>query len=146
MLLTSIDPLAQELDRQMDRLSQRMFGWGEAARGSVMPMDAFRREDDVLLRFDIPGADADSVDVTVDRGVLTVTAQRTENLDKNVSVIMRERPLGTFTRRVYLAENLDTEKIEAGYASGVLVVRIPLQDAAKPRKVEIKNVDVKALH
>ncbi len=136
MLLTSIDPFVQEFDR----LAQRVFGTadgGAASTQSVMPMDGIRRKDDVVLRFDLPGIDPDSIEVTVDRGVLTVTARRAEEYAEGESPFIRERVMGSFARRVYLAETLDSEKIDAAYQNGVLAVRLPLLEKARPRKVEI---------
>jgi HSP20 family protein len=134
MLLTSIDPFVQEFERQFDRLARQAAGQGG---GAVMAMDGIRREDDVVLRFDLPGTDPDSIEVTVDRGVLSVTAEREEEYGADDRVFVRERVMGTFTRRVYLSEHLDTEAIEAAYDNGVLGVRIPVLERAKPRKVEI---------
>lgn len=131
MLLT--DPFL----RDFDRLTSRMLaGSGTAA---VMPMDGVRREGDVLLTFDLPGVDPESVEVTVDRRVLTVSAERADPYDKDTNLIVRERPTGSFTRRVHLSEDLDGDKVEAGYTDGVLAVRIPLAETAKPRKIEIKR-------
>lgn len=142
MLLTSIDPFVQEFERQFDRLTRQAFGNG----GSVMPMDGLRRDDDVLLRFDLPGIDPDSIEVTVDRGVLTVSARREEEIAEDERLFVRERPTGTFTRRVHLSEHLDSDKIDAGCTNGVLTVRIPVLDRAKPRKVEIsRGGDTKAI-
>ncbi|MFI7699028.1 Hsp20/alpha crystallin family protein [Nonomuraea sp. NPDC049480] len=141
MLLTSIDPFFQEFERQFDRLTRQALG----AEGTVMPMDGLRRDDDVLLRFDLPGIDPDSIEVTVDRGVLSVTARREEEIAENERLFVRERPMGSFTRRVYLSEHLDSDKIDAGYANGVLTVRIPVLERAKPRKVEISRGESKAI-
>jgi HSP20 family protein len=102
-----------------------------------MPMDGIRRADDVVLRFDLPGIDPDSIEVTVDRGVLSVSAKREEEYGADERAFVRERVMGTFTRRVYLSEHLDAEAIEAAYDNGVLAVRIPVLERAKPRKVEI---------
>jgi HSP20 family protein len=136
VLLTSIDPFVQEFDR----LAQRVFGAagaGALSAQSVMPMDAIRRKDEVVLRFDLPGIDPDSIEVTVDRGVLTVSAHRAEEHGEGEAPFIRERVMGSFTRRVYLADTLDPEKIDAAYANGVLAVRLPLLEKALPRKVEI---------
>ncbi|TMR96762.1 Hsp20/alpha crystallin family protein [Nonomuraea basaltis] len=141
MLLTSIDPFFQEFERQFDRLARQTFG----AEGTIMPMDGLRREDDVLLRFDLPGIDPDSIEVTVDRGVLSVSARREEEVAEDERLFVRERPMGTFTRRVYLSEHLDSDKIDAGYNNGVLTVRIPVLERAKPRKVEIQRGETKAI-
>ncbi|MEV0158542.1 Hsp20/alpha crystallin family protein [Nonomuraea fuscirosea] len=141
MLLTSIDPFFQEFERQFDRLTRQAFDNGSAA----MPMDGLRRADDVLLRFDLPGIDPDSIEVTVDRGVLSVSARREEEIADDERLFVRERTMGTFTRRVYLSEHLDSDKIDAGYANGVLTVRIPVLERAKPRKVEIQRGETRAI-
>ncbi|MEV0194835.1 Hsp20/alpha crystallin family protein [Nonomuraea sp. NPDC050691] len=139
MLLTSIDPFVQELERQFNRVAQQALS--NSGGGALMAMDGLRRQDDVLLRFDLPGIDPDSIEVTVDHGVLTVGARREEDLGDQERVFVRERPMGTFTRRVFLPEHLDTDQIDAGYANGVLTVRIPVVEKARPRKVEIRVGD-----
>jgi HSP20 family protein len=139
MLRTSIDPIFAEFERQFDRL------WEAATGGPAMAMDGIRRTDDVLLRFDVPGIDPDSIEVTVDRGVLTVSARREEVYDEDDRVFVRERPMGEFTRRVFLPDHLDTDHIEAAYDNGVLAVRLPVLETAKPHKVEITRGTTKAL-
>jgi HSP20 family protein len=136
VLLTAFDPFTQEFDR----LAQRVFGTangGAVTRWSVMPMDAIRSKDEVVLRFDLPGIDPESIEVTVDRGVLAVSAQRAEEYAEGEKPYRRERVMGTFTRRVSLSDTIDAEKIDAGYTNGVLSVRLPLLEKAQPRKVEI---------
>jgi HSP20 family protein len=128
MLLTSFDPFAE-----FDRRAQRASG---AARSAVR-MDAVRREQDVLLRFDLPGIDPDSIDVTVDRGVLTVSAQRNEEYAEGEKPFIRERVMGSFTRRLRLADTVDADAIGATFDAGVLTVVVPVAETAKPRKVEI---------
>lgn len=136
MLLTSIDPFVQEFERQFDRAVRQAAG---QSGGANMAMDGIRRADDVVLRFDLPGIDPGSIEVTVDRGVLSVTARREEEFGEDERVFVRERTMGTFTRRVYLSEHLDAEAIEAAYNNGVLAVRIPVLEKAKPRKVAIQQ-------
>ena len=134
MLLASFDPFAD-----FDRLARRTFGtanWTARVR-SAMPMDVIRGKDEVLLRFDLPGVDAESIDVTVDRGVLTVSAKRTEEAGEDEKLITRERVTGSFSRRLSLGDKVDFDKIEADFADGVLTVRLPLLATAQPRKVEI---------
>jgi HSP20 family protein len=140
-MLTTLDTLFEEFERQFDRLRSMTTG----LTYPVVPMDGVRREDDVLLRFDVPGIDPDSIEVSVDRGVLTVSASREEDYGDDVRVFVRERPTGSFTRRVYLSEHLDADRIEAAYHNGVLTVRIPVLEKAKPRKIKIAKGDVKAL-
>jgi HSP20 family protein len=135
VLLTSFDPT-----REFDRLARRTFGAGHwTAVRPAMPMDVVRGKDEVQIRFDLPGVDAESINVTVDRGVLTVSAQRTEETAEDEKLITRERVVGSFTRRLYLGDTLDTEKIEAAFADGVLTVRLPVLATAQPRKVEIST-------
>ncbi|WP_433334871.1 Hsp20/alpha crystallin family protein [Spirillospora sp. CA-294931] len=142
MLLTSIDPFVQEFERQFDRFARRALNQDG---GITMPMDGLRRDDDVVLRFDVPGIDPNSIEVTVDRGVLSVTARREEEYGENDRLFVRERAMGAFTRRVYLSEHLDTEAIEAAYDNGVLAVRIPVLERARPRKVEIQRSERKSI-
>ncbi len=138
MLLTTFDPFVEDFDR----LVQRTFGWADGnagGRSAALPMDVIRRENDVELRMDLPGADPESIEVTADRGVLTVSAKRTQEYAEGERPVVRERLTGTFTRKVRLAETVDTEAIEASYDLGVLTVVLPLQEKAKPRKIEIKR-------
>ena len=141
MYLTTFDPFARDLQRQFDRLARTPFG-----PSAGMPMDAVRREGDVELRFDVPGIDPDSIEVTVDRGVLSVSVTRTDERNENDSekFVVRERRTGTATRRVRLSENLNAEAVEADYRNGVLQVRIPVLEQAKPRKVEVRQADAQA--
>ncbi|NJP97019.1 Hsp20/alpha crystallin family protein [Nonomuraea sp. FMUSA5-5] len=109
-------------------------------------MDGLRRADEVLLRFDLPGIDPDTIDVSVDRGVLTVSAHRQETYGDDERLFIRERPMGDFTRRVYLSEHLDADHVEAAYRDGVLAVRIPVLETARPRKVQVlKGNEAKAI-
>ena len=142
MLRTSYDPFA----REFDRIVERTFGWAPAPLAApVMPMDAVRREDDILLRFDLPGADPQTIDVTVDLGVLTVRAQRNAEPAEGEKPFIRERVTGTFTRRISLGDAADADRIEASYHEGVLTVRVPLAETAKPRKVAITTGAAKSL-
>jgi len=142
--LTSFDPFTQEFDR----LAQRVFGTangGAVTRWSVMPMDAIRSKDEVVLRFDLPGIDPESIEVTVDKGVLAVSARRAEEYAEGENPFIRERRMGSFARRVRLSDAVDTEKIDASYNDGVLSVRLPLLEKAQPRKVEIHTGDRKKI-
>ena len=128
MYLTTFDPFA--------RLTRQAFG-----QATVMPLDGVRRDGDVLLRFDVPGIDPDAIEVTVDRGVLTVSVKRQEERAENDKFFVRERSMGTFTRRLYLSKNLNADAVEAAYNNGILEVRIPVLEQAKPRKVEVRQGD-----
>jgi HSP20 family protein len=137
VLLTSFDPIAPDFDR----LVQRTFGRadGITAGRVALPMDVIRRDSDVVLRIDLPGADPDSIEVTTDRRVLTVSAKRDEMFGEQDKPVVRERVMGTFTRKIRLTETVDTEKVEAQYENGVLTVVLPIAEQAKPHKIEIKR-------
>ncbi len=123
--------------RELDRLSQQVFGQlGTVAHPAVMPMDAWRAGDEFVVEFDLPGVDPGSVDVDVERNVLTVRAERPA-LSGDREVIAAERARGVFSRQLFLGDNLDTEHVQAGYEAGVLTLRIPVAEKAKPRKIEI---------
>jgi HSP20 family protein len=120
--------------RDLDRFAQQVFG--TAARPAVMPMDAWREGDEFFVEFDLPGIDANSLDLDIERNVVTVRAERPA-VDPNREMLAAERPRGVFSRQLVLGENLDTDKIEAGYHEGVLRLRIPVAERAKPRKISI---------
>jgi HSP20 family protein len=123
--------------RELDRLTQQMFGTdGTLARPSVMPMDAWRDGDTFHVEFDLPGVNPDSIDLDVERNVVTVKAERPARAD-NAELIAAERPRGVFSRQLILGDNLDTERIAAAYDAGVLTLKIPVAEQAKPRKISI---------
>jgi len=124
--------------RDLERLSQQM--WGTATRPTVMAMDAWRDGGEFVVEFDLPGISPDSVDLDVERNVLTVKAER-PGLNGDRELIAAERPRGVFSRQLILGDNLDTERVGASYSSGVLTVRIPVAEQAKPRKIAINTAD-----
>jgi HSP20 family protein len=125
--------------RDIDRLTQRILG--EASRPAAMPMDAYREADVFVVCFDLPGVNADSIDLEVERNVLTVTAQRTDTVPDPDSVVVSERPTGTFSRQLFLGETLQTDDIRADYTDGVLTLRIPIAEQAKPRRISVSRGD-----
>jgi len=123
--------------RELDRLTQQVFGTqGTLARPSVMPMDAWRDGDSFVVEFDLPGVAADSIDLDVERNVVTVRAERPAR-DGNIELVASERPRGVFSRQLILGDNLDTDKIAADYDAGVLTLKIPVAERAKPRKIAV---------
>jgi HSP20 family protein len=130
--------------RELDRLTQQIFGntpgtWG---RPSAMPMDAYRVGDEFVVAFDLPGVAPDAIELDVERNVLTVKAERRPTTDgEHVEMQVAERPLGVFSRQLLLGDTLDTDHINASYDSGVLTLRIPVAEQAKPRKISISNAD-----
>ncbi|MEN3356189.1 MAG: hypothetical protein V7637_171 [Mycobacteriales bacterium] len=123
--------------RELDRLTQQFFGAdGTTTRPAVMPLDAWRDGDTFVVEFDLPGVKADSIDLDVERNVITVKAER-PGRGGDTELLAAERPRGLFSRQLVLGDNLDTENIAANYASGVLTLRIPVAEQAKPRKIMI---------
>jgi HSP20 family protein len=125
--------------RELDRLTQQV--WGSVARPSAMPMDAYRLGDEFIVHFDLPGVDPDSIDLEIEQNVLTVRAERPALGGEGAEMLVTERPTGTFTRQLFLGETLDTEHLEANYNAGVLILTIPVHEAAKPRKLSITSTD-----
>jgi HSP20 family protein len=125
--------------RDLDRLTQQLFG--TVARPNAMPMDAYRKGADFYVHFDLPGVDADSIDLTVEQNVLTIKAERPAVSADGGDMIVSERPAGTFSRQLFLGETLDAEHIQADYRAGVLTLTIPVREAAKPRKLAITTSD-----
>jgi HSP20 family protein len=132
MMLIRTDPF-----RELDRLTQQVFG--TAARPAAMPMDAWQEDGEFVVAFDLPGISPDDVDLNVERNVLTVRAERRDATQPNVELVVSERPRGVFSRQVILVDTLDADKIRASYDLGVLTLRIPVAEQAKPRKIEIES-------
>ncbi len=128
--------------RELDRLTNQVFG--TPARPAAMPIDAFRSGDTFVVEFDLPGVNPESIDLTVERNVLSVHAKRERHSAEAAELIVSERPFGTFSRQLFLGETLDTEHMSASYTDGVLRIEIPVAEQAKPRKVEIKVGESKA--
>jgi HSP20 family protein len=129
MVLMRTDPF-----RELDRLSQQLLG--TPARPTPMPMDAWRESDSFVIELDLPGVEADSIDLDVERNVLTVRAERPARQGGG-EILAAERPRGVFSRQLVLGDNLDLERISAGYSDGVLRLTVPVAERAKPRKITI---------
>ncbi|MFI8090046.1 Hsp20/alpha crystallin family protein [Streptomyces sp. NPDC086080] len=125
--------------REFDRLAQQVLG--SPTRPSAMPMDAYRSGDDFVVHFDLPGIDPETIELDVERNVLNVRAERRSPAPENAEPLVAERPTGTFTRQLFLGDTLDTERIDASYEAGVLTLRIPVAEQAKPRRIQITGGD-----
>ncbi|WAH98205.1 Hsp20/alpha crystallin family protein [Arthrobacter sp. MMS18-M83] len=123
--------------RELDRLAEQVLG--TTARPAAMPMDAWREGDDFVVAFDLPGVTVDSVDIDVERNVLTVKAERPDPVGEGTELIASERPRGVFSRQLILGDALDTDGVQASYDGGVLTLRIPVAEKAKPRRIEIET-------
>ncbi|MFI9583604.1 Hsp20/alpha crystallin family protein [Streptomyces sp. NPDC052236] len=132
MMLMRTDPF-----RELDRLTQQLRG--TVSRPAAMPIDAYQREGTFLVQFDLPGVEPDSIDLNVEQNVLTVRAERQAPDVKEADLLVAERPSGVFSRQLFLGETLDADRIEASYDAGVLTIRIPVAEQAKPRKIAISR-------
>ena len=134
-MLMRFDPF-----NDFDRLSRQMVG---QSGKTFMPVDAYRQGDRFWLHVDLPGIDQDSIDLEVEKNTLTVSAERKweRNADDDLTVILNERPQGSFSRQFFLGDGLDPDKIEAGYDAGVLTISIPVAEQAKARKITIGSND-----
>ena len=133
-MLVRTDPF-----RDFDRIAQQI--WGTTARPAAMPMDAWRDGEQIVVEFDLPGVDPDTVDLDVERNVLTVRAERRPSTGDDTEMIAAERPRGIFSRQLILGDTLDTDRVQASYSAGVLTLRIPVAEKAKPRKITVTNAD-----
>lgn len=129
-MLMRFDPF-----RELDRLTEETLG--ARSRPSAMPLDAYREGDRFLVTVDLPGVDPSSIDVTVEKNVLTLRAERAWPRSEHQEWVVAERRQGTFTRQLFLGETLDTDAIVANYEHGVLTLEIPVAEKAKPRRVEV---------
>lgn len=130
--------------RELDRLTQQVFGTntGTWSRPTAMAMDAYRAGDQFVVAFDLPGVDPDAIELDVEHNVLTVKAERRPAATgEHVEMQVAERPLGVFSRQLFLGDTLDTDHIDAGYDAGVLTLRIPIAEKAKPRRIRISDTD-----
>jgi HSP20 family protein len=123
--------------RDFDRLAEQMLSAGQRGTPRSVPMDAYRRGDQFLIHLDLPGVDPDAIELTVEQNVLTIRAERRFEAEEGDELLISERPWGTFSRQLLLGESLDTDSLEADYDQGVLTLRIPVAEAAKPRRVQI---------
>jgi HSP20 family protein len=128
--------------RDVERFAQQVLG--TPSRPAAMPIDAFRQRDEFVVQFDLPGVDPDAIELTVERNVLTVHAQRRRIDDEGVEILIGERQHGSFSRQLFLGETLDTERIAADYRDGVLTLRLPITEKAKPRQVPVQSNSAKS--
>jgi HSP20 family protein len=126
--------------RDLDRIATQLLGattTGTWSRPNPMPMDAWREDGQFVVCFDLPGVPPEAIDIDVERNVLTVKAERRPTAKGETKMELSERPLGVFSRQLFLGDTLDAENIDADYDAGVLTLRIPIAEKAKPRKIEI---------
>jgi len=135
MSVLRFDPFGDPF-RQMDRLTSQLLSGTRTPLG--MPMDVWQAGDGFHVSLDLPGVDPDSVDITTERNMLTITAERRAEYQEGQNVLIAERTQGTFTRQLQLGDTVDTENIQASYGDGVLHLTIPITQAAQPRRVQVR--------
>lgn len=131
-MLVRFDPF-----NELDRLTDKLFNGSWTKSASAMPLDAYKHGDEFIVNVDIPGVDPESIEVTINEDTLTITAERKWQPAEDDYVAFAERPHGKFTRQLFLGEALDQEKLKAHYENGVLTLRIPVAQSAKPRRIPI---------
>jgi HSP20 family protein len=136
-MLMRFDPFRELAYRELDRMSQSFTDQGGALQQRTMPMDAYRDGDRFIIRFDLPGVDRESIELTAENNVLTVRAERRWKPDDGQEVVVAERPQGVFTRQLFLGDSLDVDRVTATYDHGVLTLVVPVAEQAKPRRFEI---------
>lgn len=122
--------------REFDRVFEQALG---QTRQASMPMDAYRHGDRFVIHLDVPGAEPDSIDLTVERNALTISAERHWQPGDGDQVVANERRQGSFQRQLFLGDGLDTDAIEAAYEAGVITVTIPVAATAKPRRIAVNG-------
>ncbi len=131
--------------RDFDRLAQQVLGSGTTSRPAVMPMDAWRQGDTFIIEFDLPGVRPETLDIDVERNVLTLRAERPPR-GGDWEMLASERPTGLFSRQLVLGDNLDLTRIKADYDAGVLRLQVPVAEKAKPRKIQVGGAGVVDAH
>ena len=136
MSVTGFEPFGDPF-RSLDRLTSQLVSGRRTPMG--MPMDVWQAEDGYHVALDLPGIDPGSVEITFERNVLTIRAERRAEYEEGHNVLLAERPQGSFTRQLQVGDALDTEKVQATYNNGVLMLTIPLAEAAQPRRIEVQH-------
>ena len=111
------------------------------AAGSFPGINVGRTEDSVQVYAFAPGLAPESIDVTVERGVLRISGERRSDAqagDSGVQAFAKERPMGRFTRALSLPDDVDTAKVEARYRDGVLQVSIGLLESSRPQRIAVQ--------
>jgi len=120
--------------REFDRIIE---GLRSDYRVQQIPVDAYRRGNEFKAHLDLPGMDPDSIELTVEKDVLTVRATRNWIQVEGDQVQVTERAQGEFSRQLFLGEWLNRDDITAAYENGVLTITLPVAEQAKPRKIQV---------
>jgi HSP20 family protein len=123
--------------RSLDRLTSQLMSGTRTPMG--MAMDVWQADDGYHVALDLPGVDPGSVEITTERNMLTIRAERRAEYEQGHNVLLAERPQGRFTRQLQIGEGLDTGKVQATYSDGVLLLTIPMSEQAQPRRIEVQH-------
>lgn len=132
----------ERMQRDMDRLMNAAFpATGSYGGTGVYPlMNVYDDSESFFIHAEVPGVDPEALDISVTGNTLTITGERRPpDLPENASFHRRERDLGTFRRSLTLPERVDASRVEARVVNGVLEIRLPRAEEAKPRKIEIEG-------
>jgi HSP20 family protein len=135
MSVMRFDPFGDPF-RGLDRLASQLVSGRRTPMG--MPMDVWQAEDGYHVALDLPGVDPGSVEITSERNMLTIRAERRADYEEGHNVLLAERPQGSFTRQLQVGDALDTTKVAATYNNGVLTLTIPMAESAQPRRIEVQ--------
>ena len=136
MSVMRFDPFGDPF-RGLDRLTSQLMSGTRTPMG--MPMDVWQAEDGYHVALDLPGVDPGSVEITTERNMLMIRAERRAEYGQGSNVLLAERPQGRFTRQLQVGDGLDTGKVSATYNDGVLLLTIPLSEQAQPRRIEVQH-------
>ena len=135
------------LHRDMDELFNSFFGgldmpWGTRRGEAAMwpALDVADRENDVLVKMEVPGCKPEDIDISVKGNILSITGEKKEEKeDEQQGYYHAERSYGTFRRDVTLPSNVDAGNVDAKYKDGILSVTLPKSEKAKAVKVKVKG-------
>lgn len=129
-MLVRSDPF-RDLDRWLNEAVQ-------PSQERRVPMDAYRRGEELVLHFDVPGVEPDAIELSVENDVLRVTASREWSPKEGDELYARERSQGQFSRQVIIGKSVDTAKVSASCHNGVLTVRLPVAETARKRRIDVR--------
>ncbi len=125
--------------RELINFQQSVWADDKSFGAWVPSVDVFEKGDDLVIRAELPGVRREEIAIDIDEGTLTLQGERKrdEALEEGKTYRV-ERSFGRFTRRFDLPKTVDASKISAQYKDGVLEIRLPKMEEAKPRKIEIQ--------
>jgi len=130
--------LQQELESLLDRPTSDV-SFAPSAAGVFPPVNVFRDpQGDVVIRAELPGVKSEDIEVTCEAQRLTIKGERKAETGENAAYHRRERRWGKFSRAIHLPADLDLEHAEARFHQGVMTLRIPRAQAAKPHQITVQ--------